>query len=205
VLCIRHYFSAVLCCPIWTILVPLCLYPLFRFNPLDQYSLYSFPTRYCTLLIRIVTLLETMAYLRSIIQLKPDPSDFIMVKLQQKRMQTEELKSETPTTDFASIDQILYCTREFLETTNQLNFDLGPELFNNCILWSTVKDDWDLVVTLVPQPRIPVVFFTALDEWKRELIMPSAQQMMVDYLETLTKPCIMTIESFVNRVKVMVR
>jgi hypothetical protein len=89
-----------------------------------------------------------------------------------------------------------------------LDYDTGPELFDNflCILKSAVKvDDWDIVATLAPQPRTPVVFYTALDNWKRELIMPSAHQNMVDYLETLMKPRNMLVENFVTRVKVMVR
>jgi hypothetical protein len=68
-----------------------------------------------------------------------------------------------------------------------------------------VNDDWDLVVALAPQPRTPAIFFAALDKWKKELIMPSAQQNMVDYLEVLQKPRNMTVEKFVTRVKVMVK
>jgi hypothetical protein len=109
-----------------------------------------------------------MAYQRPIIQLKPDcqPSDFIMVKLQQTYANNRVEKLETPATERSSIEQILYCGREFLETASQLNFDTGPELINNfCrILWSTVKDDWDLVVALAPQPRTPVIFHAALGE-----------------------------------------
>jgi hypothetical protein len=44
-----------------------------------------------------------------------------------------------------------------------------------------------------------------MEEWKQEMILPSAQQTMVDYLETLTKPRNMTVKAFTNRVKVMVR
>jgi hypothetical protein len=118
-----------------------------------------------------------MAYHRSIIQLKADcnPTNFVMVKLKQTYINGRTEKRKIPATNGASIKQILYCTREFLETARELDLDLGPELFNNfcCILRRTVNDDWDLVILLAPQPRTPVVFFTALDDWKRELIMPS--------------------------------
>jgi hypothetical protein len=67
-----------------------------------------------------------------------------------------------------------------------------------------VKDDWDLVVPLAPQPRTPVIFHAALDELKGKLIMPSAWQTMVDYLENLNKPHNMMVKHFVRRVKVMV-
>jgi hypothetical protein len=74
-------------------------------------------------------MLETMAYQRPIIQLKPDcqPSDFIMVKLQQTYANNRVEKLETPATERSSIEQILYCGREFLETASQLNFDTGPQ------------------------------------------------------------------------------
>jgi hypothetical protein len=74
-----------------------------------------------------------MAFRRSIIQLKPDcdPSDFIMVKLQQTYANGRIEKLETPATEGSRIEQILYCTREFLETASQLNFHTGPELFDN--------------------------------------------------------------------------
>jgi hypothetical protein len=150
-----------------------------------------------------------MAYQQLIIQLKPhcDPSDFTMVKLQQTYANGRVKKLETPATEGSSIEQILYCTREFLETASQLNFETGPELFDNFqrILKSTVKDDWDLVVALAPHPRTPVVFHNALDEWKKELIMSLSRQTMVDNLENITKPCNMMVEHFVTRVRVMVR
>jgi hypothetical protein len=99
-----------------------------------------------------------------------------MVKLQQTYADRRIEKLESPATEGSSIEHILCCTREFLEIASQLSFDMGPELFNNffCILWSMVKDDWDLVIALAPQPRTLAIFFAALDKWKRELIMPSA-------------------------------
>jgi hypothetical protein len=36
------------------------------------------------------------------------------------------------------------------------------------------------------------------------MILPTAQQTLVNYLETLSQPCQMTVEAFVNRLKVMV-
>jgi hypothetical protein len=50
-----------------------------------------------------------------------------------------------------------------------------------------------------------VTFNTALDTLKAEMILPTARQTLVDYLETLTKPRQMTVEAFVNRLKVMIR
>jgi hypothetical protein len=150
-----------------------------------------------------------MAYQRAIIQLKPDchPSDFVIVKLHQSYLRGRIEKRETPATEGSSIEQILYCVREFQETARELNYTEGPELFDNFrrILRSTVKDDWDTVAALSPLPRTPVTFDTALDDWKRMLIMPSARQNMVDYLETLMRPRNMSVENFVTRVKVMVR
>ncbi len=50
---------------------------------------------------------------------------------------------------------------------------MGPELLENFrrILQSMVKDNWDLIIALAPQPCTPAIFFAALDEWKREQIM----------------------------------
>jgi hypothetical protein len=96
--------------------------------------------------------------------------------------------------------------REFLEAATALSFNTGEELFTNfcSILRSTAEDDWDHVIQHIPNCT-PVLFHAAIEEWKQEMILPSAQQTMVDYLKTLTKPCKMTVEAFTNRVKVMVR
>jgi hypothetical protein len=50
-----------------------------------------------------------------------------------------------------------------------------------------------------------VTFNIALDTWESEMILPTARQTQVDYLETLTKPRQMTVEAFVNHLKVVVR
>jgi hypothetical protein len=76
-----------------------------------------------------------MAYRRSIIQLKPDcdPLDFIiMVRLQQNYADGRTVKHDNvPTTDGASIEETLYCLREFFEAATALTFDTGNKLFNN--------------------------------------------------------------------------
>jgi hypothetical protein len=75
---------------------------------------------------------------RSIIQLKADrdPSNFTLVKLQQTYANGRTVKQGNPCTDGSSIEAILYCLREFLETATELNFDTGNELFNSfcCML-----------------------------------------------------------------------
>ena len=93
-----------------------------------------------------------------------------------------------------------------MKTAHELNFNTGDELFQNfcCILQGAVKDDWDTITQGILE-RTPASFFTAIQQWKEELIMPSACQTMVDYLETITKPRRMTVEIFVKRVKVMAR
>jgi hypothetical protein len=40
-------------------------------------------------------------------------------------------KHEVPSTDGASIEENLYCLREFPEVATALNFDTGYELFTN--------------------------------------------------------------------------
>jgi hypothetical protein len=66
----------------------------------------------------------------------------------------------------------------------------------------SAKDDGDIIIQHIPA-RTLVLFLAALERWKAELIMPSAHQTMVDYLETITKPCNMMVEVFVNCVKFM--
>jgi hypothetical protein len=70
-----------------------------------------------------------MAYRRSIIQLKADcdPTDFILVKLHQTYIDGRTEKRKVPSTDSASIEEILYCLKEFLEAAATLNFDTGDE------------------------------------------------------------------------------
>jgi hypothetical protein len=48
------------------------------------------------------------------------------------------------------------------------------------------------------------LLYAAIEERKQEMILPSAGQMMVDYLKTLTKPHNMTVEAFTDCIKVMV-
>jgi hypothetical protein len=69
----------------------------------------------------------------SIIQLKPDfdPVDFINVSLQQTYADGRTVKGDVPTTDGTSIEEILYCIREFSGTATALNFHTGDELFGN--------------------------------------------------------------------------
>ncbi len=82
-------------------------------------------------------------------------------------------KRETPCTDGASIEAILYCLREFLETAKELNFDTTDELFNNFrrILRGAAKDNWDIIIMNIPNPAI---CFAAIEEWKTEIIILSA-------------------------------
>jgi hypothetical protein len=148
-----------------------------------------------------------MAYGRSIIQLKPDfdVMDLVNISLQQAYVD-RTVKPEVPTMDGASIEEIIYCLREFHEASTALEFNTGDELFTNFrhTLQSAAKVDWDIVIKNIPN-RTPSIFYAAIEAWKNELILPSACQTMVDYLETLNKPHNMTVEAFVNCVKVMVR
>jgi hypothetical protein len=81
--------------------------------------------------------------------------------------------------DGASIEEILYCLREFLETATALNFNTGDKLFGNfcCTFQSAAKDNCDLIITNIPNCT-PILFFAAIEEWKRELLLPSACQTM---------------------------
>jgi hypothetical protein len=112
--------------------------------------------------------------------------------------------------DGASMEAVLYCIHEFQETANEINFeinfDTGNELFNNfChILRGAAKDDWDSGIALIQNPT-PVAFLVTLDQWKSEMILPTAHQTLVDCLETLSKPHQMTVEAFVNCLTVMVQ
>ena len=145
-----------------------------------------------------------MAFRRSIIQIKADchPLDFQLVKLQQVYTDGRVIERENPCTDRTSIEAVLYCLKEFLETADELKFDTGNELFNNfrCTLKGAAKDDWDVIIMDIPNPRMVVLFHAAIEAWKSELILLSARQTMVDYLETLVKPRNMTVEAFVNRI-----
>jgi hypothetical protein len=80
----------------------------------------------------------------------------------------------------------------------------GSELFNNFCrtLQGAAKDNWDWVIGLIPTGT-DVTFCQAIELWKYKMILPTAHQNLVDYLENLTKPCQMTVEAFVNRLKVM--
>jgi hypothetical protein len=83
----------------------------------------------------------------------------------------------------------------FCIVCNELDNNTRDELFNNlrCTLQGGAKDDWDIIIHNIPACT-PVLFLAALEEWKAELIMPLARQMMVDYLKTITT----MVEVFVN-------
>jgi hypothetical protein len=74
-----------------------------------------------------------MAQRKPIFQLKADydPKDLLLVKLQQTYADGRTVKRDIPSTDGVSIESVLYCIREYQELTQALNFDTGPELFNN--------------------------------------------------------------------------
>jgi hypothetical protein len=115
-------------------------------------------------------------------------------------------KREVPSTDGTSIEEIIYCLKEFLEAAAAFDFDTGYELFTNFrrILGSSAKDDWDYIIQHIPN-HTPVLFYAAIEQWKQEIVLPSAQQTMVDYLKKISKPRNMSVEAFLNRFKAMVR
>jgi hypothetical protein len=118
-----------------------------------------------------------MAQRKLIFQLKADydPKDLISVRLQQRYAYNVQSKRGVPTMDGVSIKATLYCIREFQEEAISLNFDTGPELFDNFrrILRGAAKDDWDSVIATIPA-RTDVSFNQALENWKSEMILPTA-------------------------------
>jgi hypothetical protein len=136
-----------------------------------------------------------------IFQLKADcdPAEFTQVQLTQTYADGRTIRRETPTMDGVSIEAVLYCIHKFQEVTVALDFTAGDELFTyfRRILHGAAKDDWDSVIATILN-RTPLTFARALNNWKSEMILPTARQSQVDYLETLTKPHQMTVESFVN-------
>jgi hypothetical protein len=74
-----------------------------------------------------------MAQCKPIFSLKSgyDPKDLILVKLQQTYADGRTVERDVPTMNGVSIEAALYCIREFQEITLTLNFDTGPELFDN--------------------------------------------------------------------------
>jgi hypothetical protein len=148
-----------------------------------------------------------MAQRKPIFQLKADcdPTEFVTVRLTQNYVDGTTVKREAPTMDGTSMEAVFYCIREFQEIADELNFTTADEFFNNFrrILRNSAKDDWDSVIAPL-QHRTPATFLLALDQWKSNMMLPTACQTLVHYLETLIKPCKMTVEAFVNRLKVMV-
>jgi hypothetical protein len=132
-----------------------------------------------------------MAHRKPIFQLKADcdPTEFTTVRLTQTYVDGSIVKREAPTMDGTSIEAVLYCIREFQEIADELSYNTGNELFNNfCrIIRGAAKNDWDSVIAPL-QNRTPAAFLVTLDQWKSEMILPTACQTLVDYLETLTKP-----------------
>jgi hypothetical protein len=132
-----------------------------------------------------------MAHRKPIFQLKADcdPTEFVTTGLTQTYADGRTVKREVPTMDGTSIEAVLYCIREFQEIADELNYNTGDELFNNfrSVLRGAAKDDWDSVIAPL-QNRTPATFLVNLNQWKSEMILPTACQTLVDYLETLIKP-----------------
>jgi hypothetical protein len=95
-----------------------------------------------------------MAQRKPIFQLKADydPKDLISVRLQQRYANNNTVKRHVPTMDGVSIEATLYYIHEFQEVAISLNYDTGPELFDNFqrILRGAAKDDWDSVIATIP-------------------------------------------------------
>jgi hypothetical protein len=148
-----------------------------------------------------------MAHRKPIFQLNADydPTQFVTVRLTQTYADNQTIKRDVPTMDGTSIEAVLYCIREFDKIAGELEFTTADELYINFrrVLCGAAKDDWDSIATEVAD-RTPVTFLVNLDRWKSEMILPTARQTLVDYFESLVKPCQMTVEAFFNRLKVMV-
>jgi uncharacterized membrane protein YgcG len=141
-----------------------------------------------------------MAQRKPIFQLKADcdPTEFATVRLTQVYADGCTVKRDVPTMDGASIKAVLYYIREFQATTNRINFGTSGKKSTTFVVCYVVQ-------RMTPiQNCTPAAFLVALECCKSEMILPIACQTLVDYLETLSKPCQMTVEAFVNQLKVMV-
>jgi hypothetical protein len=154
-----------------------------------------------------------MAQGTPVISLKQDfdPTELTSVRLQQTYDDDTKEKLETPIIDGRSVEANLYSLREFRETAEELTFDTGDELFKyfRRILRSTIKDDWDTVVTDNGfdgvNGKTEIDFANCLREWKLTFVTEDSRQELVDYLQTVHKPRAMQVEVFVQRIKTMAR
>ena len=149
-----------------------------------------------------------MAQRKPIFQLKADydPTEFILVRLTTTYADGRIIKRDAPTMDGSSIEVVLYCIREFDDLASELELNTGNELFHNFrrLLRGSAKDEWDLLIASIGN-YTQANFRTTITRWKSEMILPTSRQALVDYLESLSKPRSMSVESFVNRLKVMIR
>jgi hypothetical protein len=134
-----------------------------------------------------------------------DSTKLTTVRLTQMYADGTTVKRDIPQMDSTSIEAVLHCIQEYQETADEINLD-GDELFINFrrTLCGIAKDDWDSVTALINN-RTLATFLVALENWKSDMILPTAEQTLVDYLETIRKPHQMAVEAFVNRLRVMAR
>jgi hypothetical protein len=100
---------------------------------------------------------------------------------------------------------VLHCIQEYQETADEINLD-GDKLFINfcCTLRGIAKEDWDSV-TALHSYNFPH-HVRKLESWKSEMILPTALETLVDYLENIRKPYQMTVEACLdNQLRVMAR
>jgi hypothetical protein len=154
-----------------------------------------------------------MAHGTPVISLKQDfdPTELSSVRLQQVYDDGTREKLETPIIDGRSVEANLYGLREFLETSEELTFDTGDELFKyfRRTLQLTIKDDWDTVVFdngfdgIINKTEND--FLHCIRLWKLTFVTEDSRQELVDYLQIVQKPRAMQVESFVQRLKTISR
>jgi hypothetical protein len=98
------------------------------------------------------------------------------------------------------MEKLLLTIREFREAACVLDYTTGQENFDNFrqCLKSQAREEWDLSVPAIGEPRTMRAFEETMVQWKRKYISEDAFEIQRAYIETIDKPYKMTVREYVS-------
>jgi hypothetical protein len=101
------------------------------------------------------------------------------------------------------MEKLLLTIREYREAAHVLYYTTGQENFDNFrqCLKSQAREEWDLTVPAIREPRTMRAFEETRIQWKIKYILEDVFEIQGAYIETVDKPFKMTVQEFAYRVQ----
>ena len=130
-----------------------------------------------------------------------DFQDLAKAKVQHTDDRGVNRKIEVPVADGSSFKGVLYTIREFNAASNTLMMTNGPDLFNNfrlCLV-GNAKEEWDIVIQ--DQDQTLDGFTEMIRRFKLVFTTHETKEIMLEYLQSVSKPKDMEVHAFVRRMQ----